>query len=96
MQKLTYNVIFREEPEGGFTVEVPTLPGCITYGKNLKEAKKMAKDAISGYIQSLIDEGEVVPKDNNNFFTSIEVDKKEGKSIKDKSFKHAFPQKSYL
>jgi len=35
-----YNIIFRSEPEGGFTVLVPSLPGCVTYGKNLKEAKK--------------------------------------------------------
>lgn len=40
MKKLTYNVIFRPEPEGGFTVLVPSLPGCITYGRNLQEAKK--------------------------------------------------------
>jgi predicted RNase H-like HicB family nuclease len=50
---LRYNVIFRPEPEGGFTVLVPSLPGCITYGRNLKEAKKMAIDAIKGYIASL-------------------------------------------
>jgi len=33
-----YNVILRPEPEGGFTVVVPSLPGCVTYGRNLKEA----------------------------------------------------------
>jgi antitoxin HicB len=51
---LRYNVIFQPEPEGGFTVIVPSLPGCITYGKDLKEAKKMAKEAISLYLQDLI------------------------------------------
>jgi len=53
MKKLSHNIIFRPEPEGGFTVIVPSLPGCITYGKNLQEAKKMAIDAIKGYIISL-------------------------------------------
>ena len=43
---LHYNLIFKPEPEGGFTVIVPTLTGCVTYGKNLKEAKDMAQDAI--------------------------------------------------
>ena len=43
MKKVTYNLIFKTEPEGGFTVSVPSLPGCVTYGKNLTEAKKMAK-----------------------------------------------------
>jgi antitoxin HicB len=41
------------EPEGGFTAIVPALPGCVTYGRTLAEARTMAKDAISGYIESL-------------------------------------------
>ena len=47
-----YNVIFRPEPEGGFTVLVPALPGCVSYGRTLKEARQMAADAIEGYIVS--------------------------------------------
>lgn len=49
---LNYEVIFRSETEGGFTVVVPSLPGCITYGKDLKEAKEMAHDAIKAYLLS--------------------------------------------
>ncbi|MFA5432464.1 MAG: type II toxin-antitoxin system HicB family antitoxin [Candidatus Paceibacterota bacterium] len=45
-QVLQYNIILRPELEGGFTVVVPALLGCITYGKNLKEAKEMVCDAI--------------------------------------------------
>ena len=48
-----YHVIFRPESEGGFTVIVPSLPGCVTYGKNLKEAHRMIEDAIDAYIKSL-------------------------------------------
>jgi antitoxin HicB len=47
------NIVLRPEPEGGFTAIVPALPGCVTYGRTLAEAKRMAKDAISGYIESL-------------------------------------------
>jgi len=61
MNTLNYNLIFKPEPEGGFTVIVPSLPGCITYGKNLEEAKKMAKDAILGYIESLKKHKEPIP-----------------------------------
>lgn len=49
---IRYNIIFRPEPEGGFTVIVPSLPGCVSYGRNLTEAKKMAVDAIKGYLIS--------------------------------------------
>lgn len=62
MKKITlhYNLIFKPETEGGFTIFVPSLPGCITYGKNLQEAKKMARDAITGYILSLKKHGDIL------------------------------------
>ncbi|KKT16410.1 MAG: hypothetical protein A2654_00130 [Candidatus Nealsonbacteria bacterium RIFCSPHIGHO2_01_FULL_43_31] len=68
-----YNIIFRPEPEGGFTVIVPSLPGCVTYGKNLREAKRMAIDAIGGHIASLRKHKEVIPTDEENFFASVEI-----------------------
>ena len=43
-----FNVVLRPEPEGGFTALVPALPGCVTYGRTLAEAREMAKDAVSG------------------------------------------------
>ena len=73
---LHYNVIFRAESEGGFTAIVPSLPGCITYGKDLKEAKKMVIDAIEGYIASLRKHRELIPSDEESFFTSVEIKKK--------------------
>ena len=56
-----FNIVLRPEPEGGFTVIVPALPGCVTYGRTLAEAKKMANDAISGYVASLRKHNEPVP-----------------------------------
>jgi len=75
MEKLSYNVIFRTEPEGGFTVMVPSLPGCITYGKNLQEAKEMVVDAIKGYIISLKKHKERIPNDGESFFSSVDIKK---------------------
>lgn len=68
---LNYNLILQKEPEGGYTVKVPALPGCITYGKTLEEAKIMAADAIKSYISSLVKHGESVPSDDTIFITSI-------------------------
>lgn len=73
MKTSHYNIIFRPENEGGFTVIVPSLPCWITYGKDLKEARKMAKDAIKGYITSLKKHHEPIPEtDENSLFASIE------------------------
>jgi len=71
MNTLTYRLILTEEPEGGFTVMVPALPGCITYGANLEEAKAMAKEAIEGYISLLKEQGEPIPDDSKTFEYSL-------------------------
>ena len=42
----SYRILLRNEPEGGYTVTVPSLPGCVTYGESIEEATEMAKEAI--------------------------------------------------
>jgi antitoxin HicB len=42
----TFAVVLEPEPEGGFTVRVPSLPEIVTYGKDEREALAMAEDAI--------------------------------------------------
>ena len=46
---------------------VPSLPGCITYGEDIQEAKKMAQDAIKAYIASMKKHGEVLVDDSDTF-----------------------------
>lgn len=69
-----YTVIYNPEPEGGFTVTVPTLPGCVTYGRDLYEAKKMAKEAITLYIESLQKHKEKIPSEDNHLIGSIDLE----------------------
>jgi antitoxin HicB len=69
-----FNLILRPEPEGGFTVIVPALPGCVTFGRDIAEAKKMAKDAIAGYIESLKKHKEPIPTDDESLVTSLEFE----------------------
>lgn len=73
MQALRYTIILQSEPEGGFTITVPALPGCITYGKNLQEAKQMAVDAIRAYLASLKKHKEPIPTEQSSFVTSVEL-----------------------
>ena len=40
----------------GYTVTVPKLPGLVTEGNNLKEARAMARDAIRCYLEALLKE----------------------------------------
>lgn len=73
MQHLHYNVIFQPEPEGGFTAIVPALPGCVSYGSSLEEAKRMIVDAVEGYVTSLKKHNEPIPSDEASFISSIQI-----------------------
>lgn len=58
-----YDVIF--DPNGaGYTVTVPKLPGLVSEGSNLKEAREMARDAIRCYLEALL-------KDRKTYFSKI-------------------------
>jgi len=69
-----FNIALRPELEGGFTAIVPALPGCVTHGRTLDEAKEMAKDAIVGYIESLRKHNEPIPTDNDTLMASLDLE----------------------
>lgn len=50
-------------PEEGYTVRVPALPGCITYGRTREEALERAREAIEGFVEGLQKAGESVPEE---------------------------------
>jgi antitoxin HicB len=58
----TYTFVFNPEPEGGYTVICPALPGLVTYGESLDEARAMARDAMEGLIEVMLENGETVPE----------------------------------
>jgi predicted RNase H-like HicB family nuclease len=60
---ISYRILLRKEPEGGYTVTVPSLPGCVTYGESIEEATEMAKEAIELYLESLKAHNEEIPTD---------------------------------
>jgi antitoxin HicB len=69
----TYKIMLHKEPEGGFTVNVPALPGCITYGEDVDEAIAMAKEAITLYIEELQERGEDIPDDSDTLEYSLNL-----------------------
>jgi len=73
MEQLTYKIFLRKEPEGGYTVVVPSLTDCITYGETIEEAISMAKEAIELYIESLKADGEEIPTEKDTFEYTITV-----------------------
>lgn len=71
---LKYDVVFEEAEEGGYTVYVPSLTGCISEGDSFEEAKKNIEEAISAYIESLDKDEQFVVNQKRNFFIgSVEI-----------------------
>jgi len=61
-RELTYTIVLEEdEAVGGFTVTCPALPGVVTEGDTLEEARAMAADAIEGYLEVLQEDGLPIP-----------------------------------
>jgi len=57
----TYRIHFEPEPEGGYTVTVPSLPGCVTWGKDYDEAVEKARECIEGFLEALTKAGDPIP-----------------------------------
>jgi len=56
-----YTTFFQTNEHGGYTVTVPALPGLVTEGKNLGDARRMAEDAIRCYIEGLKKAKKAIP-----------------------------------
>ena len=65
---MEYSVIVHEAEEGGYWVEVPALPGCYSQGESVAEALGNAKEAIALYLETLREEGQDIPKDEDVVF----------------------------
>lgn len=50
---LTTTAVFQSEPEGGYTVTVPGLPGVISYGETIERAEANVLEAIRLHIENL-------------------------------------------
>ncbi|MCL6641755.1 MAG: type II toxin-antitoxin system HicB family antitoxin [Candidatus Bipolaricaulota bacterium] len=53
---------FVQNGDGTWTVEVPVLPGCITWGETRGEAVEMAKDAIEAWVLTALRFGDKIPE----------------------------------
>ena len=61
--KLVYPAVFKPftDQSGGYVVEFPDLPGCVTEGKDMEQAIEMGIDAASGWILGELEDGEHIP-----------------------------------
>ena len=60
--KMRYRIVLEPQEEGGYTVYVPALPGCLSQGETTEEAMDNIKEAIIVYLESLRERGIALPE----------------------------------
>lgn len=68
-----FRIKLTPEADGGYTVIVPSLPGCVTWGETIEEAKEMTKEAILLYLEDMEANNEKIPNDMNSLELSLVV-----------------------
>ncbi len=61
----SYTVLVEPGKNGGYQARCPALPGCRSYGDTKKEAIRNIKFSISYRLETLIAEGQPIPKDSD-------------------------------
>jgi predicted RNase H-like HicB family nuclease len=69
----TFTMIFEPAEEGGYVVTCPALPGLVTEGDTMEEARRMAEDALRLYLESLIEDGAPIPSDKTPITEPVEI-----------------------
>jgi len=59
---MEYIAYLHKDPDSDFGVSFPDFPGCITAGRTLDEARRLAPEALALHIQGMKEDGEKIPK----------------------------------
>ncbi|MFH1054602.1 MAG: type II toxin-antitoxin system HicB family antitoxin [Candidatus Altiarchaeota archaeon] len=70
---MKYTVVVEKGRESGYVAICPILRGCVSQGKTSQEALKNMKEAISDYIECLIEDNITVPQEVGKRILNVEV-----------------------
>ena len=73
MMVYRYRVILEPDPDGGYAVWVPALPGCVSQGETREDALANIREAIQCYIESALKHGESLPDESTMTEATVEV-----------------------
>jgi predicted RNase H-like HicB family nuclease len=57
-----YIALLRKDPTSDYGVDFPDFPGCITAGKTLDDARKLAAEALDFHIEGMTEDREPIPE----------------------------------
>jgi predicted RNase H-like HicB family nuclease len=56
-----YVALLRKQPDSDYGVDFPDFPGCITAGKTLEDARRMASEALNLHIAGMVEDNDAIP-----------------------------------
>ena len=59
---MEYIAYLHKDRKSDFGVSFPDFPGCVTAGKTLEEARRMAVQALSLHIEGMMEDGDAIPE----------------------------------
>ena len=59
---MDYIAYLHKDRDSDFGVSFPDFPGCVTAGRTLEEAHRMAAEALTLHIAGMVDDGEAIPE----------------------------------
>jgi predicted RNase H-like HicB family nuclease len=68
-----FTAVFEKNEDGGYTVTVPSLPGCISEGDTFDEALKNIKEAITLYLEVMKKDKEKIKEEGEIIFAPVKV-----------------------
>jgi antitoxin HicB len=69
---LTYSLVV-ELREDGYLAYFPSLPGCHTWGATYEAAIKNAEEALSLYLETLVENGDAIPEERTDAAISLGI-----------------------
>ena len=76
-----YIALIHKDAESEFGVSFPDLPGCVTAGATLDEARDLAAEALAFHLEGLTEDGEAIPEPSTLESVMTDADNKDGVAI---------------
>ena len=70
---MRFTVVLEQEPDEGFVVSVPAIPGCVSQGDTREDALRNIREAIELYLEDCRESGDPIPSESGREFVEIEA-----------------------
>ncbi len=75
---MKFRLVIEQDEDGKFVASCPTLPGCVSDGNTRDEAVANMKDAIEGYLTSVMKSGDPIPTPISEEIVEVDLGRIEG------------------